>query len=558
MRLPGKVTHALLLAIAFVGLAFRYPMSVSHELGSDTTFIHSLADSILSSGSAVWANNPSAYFGLYGLSYPSGMPFLFAEFSMSSGIQIEGTLLLAGFAFSMAGTVGAYIAARALRDDDRLALAAALIFTTAPFFVKDTSWVGSARGYVTALVPILFWLFLRHMQTRDPRILVMMLGVVLLMGVIHRMGFLAIILLVAYAFSLPFHRVTQQLRFLLTRYESAFRISSTAIAVGGFLGLFYIQFLFPGLAGADVVQQYGNGAFLHGTSFPILVANMLLSLVGKIGILMPLAVIGMIKLAWSRPKGDRDKFLLIAVLVMIPLISLRDYIAEFLTYLFAILVVLPIFVPTRLPLRRTSRQASRRRTVALIVIGVLLLTSIVSSWVLKSYWQDTYVTDGPIPDSLYSAALYMTWQTHGTTLSNQGLSAGRLTAISGLPVLPIGGASEHWFGPQQLTFGFVNQSEVQVRPVALTSISFYTDTIFAPFGVPNAKDDYEAMFYGNLANPTTQHLFQEYRVQYLFVDSTHKTEFQSYIWRPSPMTVQAEAQTYTVYASGDYSLWYLG
>ena len=120
MRFSRRVTYCLLFALVLGALVFRYPLAKGHEMGSDTTFIHSLSDSLVDHGFAMWILHPLSYFGLYALSYPSAMPFLFGSFSVVSGVSIEGSMLLVGFVFSIAGAVSAFVAARAAKDDNRL------------------------------------------------------------------------------------------------------------------------------------------------------------------------------------------------------------------------------------------------------------------------------------------------------------------------------------------------------------------------------------------------------------------------------------------------------
>src|SRR2546428_11301088 len=445
VRLPRRVTYSLILVVNVVAVLYRYPLELGHEVGSDTTFIHSLVSSLSDRGYAAWILHPLSYFGLYALSYPSAMPFLFGSLAEAGGLPVEGAILLSGLVFSIAGGLSAFAASRSIREDDRLALIVALLFSIAPFYLKDTTWVGSGRGFVTALVPAVFFLLLRNMKTRDVRFLFLSALLVILLSAIHRMGILAIFPLIAFGFAIPFHRLTQKLRFALGRYESRFRWASAGTALSGFFLLFYIQFLFPGIAGADVVQQYGTGALFEGSSYIVLLANMAVSLVGKVGPLLPLLVVGLIRLTAARPKEDRDKFLLVAVFVMIPLLSLRDYIAEFLIYVFVLFIVLSVF-----PYRRAFAQ---RRSAATIAVTVLVATSLASSWVMKDYWKNTYYTDGATPDELYSTGVYVVWKTDGTVASNEGLSAGGPAAGLIGPEPPSGGAPRPSVGPLQLAYG---------------------------------------------------------------------------------------------------------
>src|SRR5712691_4860525 len=114
-------------------------------------------------------------------------------------------------------------------------------------------------------------------------------------------------------------------------------------------------------------------------------------------------------------------------------------------------------------------------------------------------------------------------------VTNEGMSAGRVAAISGRPVLPLGGASNHWFGPQQLTFGFVSGDQVSVRLLPITAITFQTDEIFVPVGVPNAKDGYESIFYNTYGASLSNKALADYDINYLLVTNLRPNEFQSYI-----------------------------
>jgi hypothetical protein len=112
VKLPRRVTYCLLGVIVVATVLFRYPLGFDHELGSDTTFIHSLTDSLVASGRAAWILHPTSYFGLYALSYPSAMPFVFGSLSMSAQVPIEGALLITGFVFAIVGALSAFAASR--------------------------------------------------------------------------------------------------------------------------------------------------------------------------------------------------------------------------------------------------------------------------------------------------------------------------------------------------------------------------------------------------------------------------------------------------------------
>jgi len=519
MRLPRKANYCILLALVFITIVFRFPIGVNHEMGSDTTYVHTMANSIVQDGYAKWILHPSSYFGLYALSYPSAAPFMLSSVFLVTDVSIEGVVFLLGQILAIVGVISIYIMAKLIRDDDIFAHSIALLFTLAPFYIKDTAWVASSRGLVVALLPFFFLLLVKHMKTRDIRYLILSLAVFLLLGSLHRMGLLVMLIFIAYILALPLHLVTQRLRFSLTKLERPMRFALVFLALAAFLSIFYIQFQFPGISGANVVEQYESGALLSGRSFPALLINMAVSFVGRVGLLLPLAPIGLIAYAWKRPKESVDKFFLLVVFIFLPLLSLRDYIIEFTIPIFGLLVVTGAISLTMM--------LRKRRQLGAVFLASLLVASVYFSWEMRYRWRDLYVTDKPIPDAVYDAGLYILHREWGTIATNAGLTGGRLAAISGMPNLPLGGASTHWISSQQLMWDYVNGADLEVRLIDLTSISFDTDQIYVPLRVPNAELQWELIFvYGNPTESVS--LMNFYRVHFVASDNSIFPHYTSY------------------------------
>lgn len=548
MILPRRVTYCILIALATVTLIFRYPLGTNHELGADTTFIHTLADSVTKDGIAPWIVHPLSYFGLYALSYPSGMPFMFASGSLTTGMPIEGVMLVFGWIVSLVGAWSAFLLGRALRRDDGFGMIVAVLFALAPFFVKGTFWIGSSHGFVVALLPVFLLLLVRTLKTHGIREFVLAVMLFAILATIHRMGLLAGFLLVAFAFALPFHSVTQRLRVALARYERPARYGTVATAVFGFLGMFYVQFVYRGIGGSDVVDQYSTGAFFQGMSFPTLLANMAISLSGKIGPLFLFAAVGIVAYVWRRPKEAADKFLLTAAIVYLPLLSLRDYMVELIIPIFVILIVVGLmWLWTR---KRHSR------TLAVLVL-LLVVGSVAFSWQMKDYWRDRYPTDAPLTDAAYQMAVYLGRTTNGTILVNDGLSAGQIAAISGNPVMPLGGASQHWNGPQQLAWGYVDPGSLHAHMMPFGEISFNTDNIYIADGVRNAEVDWETMFYYDHPSDADK-LFSRYQIHYIVIDKQYPQSFLSYGELRASTYLQSVLPTtsYVIYDNGAFTSWY--
>ena len=548
MILPRRVVYPLLAAMTLINLVFRYPVDIPHELGSDTTFVHSLADSIMIGGHAAWIVHPLSYFGLYSLSYPSAMPFWFASASELSGAPVEFGTLAFGWIVSLIACWGGFLFARALRRDDAFALLVALLFPLAPFFIKDTFWVASTRGFVVGMLPVILMLLIHSMRRRYLRDTMIALALFVLLAAIHRMGVLSLFFLAAYVFAIPFHKLTQRLRFALVRYERQTRYGIALTAVGVFFGVFYVQYLYPGILGANLIDQYGTSALFNDDTFPGLALNMGVSLSGKVGPLFLLAPIGLLAYIWKRPKEATDKFVLTATLLFLPLLSLRDYIAEFLIPLFIVLAAVALF----------SVQFNRRKLV-IATLALVMIGSLGFSWEMKDYWRNQYGTDAPTSESSYSTGVYLSHMTNGTLVANNGLLAGRLAAITGRSVLPLGGASLHWTGPQELAWHFLTPNDIHVQLLPLTSISFNTDEIYVALGLRNVETDWETMLFYNDPVQARQ-LFAAFEVHYIIVDAQRPTSFLSYAHDRSSAYLASVLPNsyYTFYQDGAVTVWFRG
>ena len=548
MILRKRTIHCCLIVLALINIVFRYPVDVSHELGADTTFVHSLAASIVQEGRASWILHPFSYFGLYALSYPSAVPFIFASGSETSGAPIELTTLLFGWLVAVVGCWGSFIFARTIRRDDSFALLVALLFPLAPFFIKDTFWIASTRGFVVGLLPAFLALLVTSMRKHVYREAALAFILFILLAAIHRMGVLSLFFLIAYVFAIPFHKVTQRLRFALVRYETQTRYAIAGSAIVLFLGIFYLQFVYPGILGANIIDQYRSSAFLDSDAFPILVANMGVSLSGKVGPMFALTPLGLLAYVWRRPKEATDKFVLTAALLFLPLLSLRDYIAEFLIPLF---IFLSVFGLTALRLNR--------RKIVTVALAIVVFGSAAFSWEMKDYWREHYGTDAAISDSSYSTALFLRHRASGTIVSNDGLIAGQLAAFSGRPTLPLGGASLHWTGPQELPWHFISPEGVRVQLVPVTTISFNTDEIYVALGLRNVESDWEAMLY-YVEPGVAEQQFLTYDVHYIAVNTMRPDTFLSYAHdRPSLyLATVLPSSSYIVYENGAMTVWFRG
>jgi len=557
--LSRKTTYCFLAVLILVNLIYRYPIGITHEVGADTTFIHSLANSLSQEGYAKWILNPLSFFGLYALSYPSAAPFLISMISEMAGMSIEFTILILGTFFGVIGSVSSFLVAREIIKDERYAFIVALLFSLAPFFLKDTTWVGSSRGFVVAFLPIIVLLLLKRLRSGDSRYLVLAIVAFVFICSMHRMGFLGVFLFIAFGFIPSLHRITQRIRFALVKYEKVFRIMAVLVALLGFFLLFYVQILFPGYGGFDIREEYRLGTFFEGESVPVLLLNMGVNFTGKVGLLAPLTIIGLVMYTWKRPKEVHQKYILMLVFILIPFLSLRDYISEFMILFFVFLIAFAmVYSPAFL--RRGGK------TLGILAI-LLLLVSAAFSWEMKDYWRDKYRTDDQIPEDTFDASIYIKSRTTGLIAANDGLMVGSVVAVSGRSALPLGGASTHWYSAQQLIFGtesdenllFFPPEDLQVRRLNYDEITFNTDEIITATNAPNALIHWEAIFYNIPSSTIVDEKTEQYSIHYVLVLKATPNHFFSYILRPSPMLVgmqNGDFARYSVFENGDHTLWF--
>jgi len=330
-------------------------------------------------------------------------------------------------------------------------------------------------------------------------------------------------------------------------------------ALLGFFLLFYVQILFPGYGGFDIREEYRVGTFFEGESVPVLLLNMGVNFTGKVGLLAPLTIIGLVMFTWRRPKEVHQKYILMLVFILIPFLSLRAYISEFMILFFVFLIAFTM-VYSPVFLRRGGK------TLGILAI-VLLLVSTAFSWEMKDYWRGKYRTDDQIPENTFDASIYIKSRTTGLIAANDGLIAGSVVAVSGRSALPLGGASTHWYSAQQLIFStesdenllFFPPENLQIRRLNYDEITFNTDEIITVTNAPNALIDWEAIFYNLPSSTIVDEKTEQYSIHYVLVLKATPNHFFSYILRPSPMLVgmqNGDFARYSVFENGGHTLWF--
>ena len=134
----------------------------------------------------------------------------------------------------------------------------------------------------------------------------------------------------------------------------------------------------------------------------------------------------------------------------------------------------------------------------------------------------------------------------------------RIHAISGAPVLPFGGPSMHWYGPDQLIHDFENESDLHVKLLPIAKLLPSPPDCWYTFGgVSNAKADYQVIMYHNINADKGQKTLLKYNITNVILHKPLGTHFISYGRRDSNFIPTMKEQNSKIFDSNSEELWYL-
>jgi hypothetical protein len=530
--------------MALGSLILRYPGD--HEVGVDSFAIHTLAESILRQGGAVWMLNPLSYFGWYPVSYPAAGPFVLAALGSLAGMEIEGAILLSSLVFGLVGLLGGYLMARGFRPTGSFPLAVAFIYAFAPRFLAFNLWQASTRNVFMALLPFFIWSLLRYYHTRSLRDLLLVLVTLVTLAAAHRLAVLVVIIAAAFLFSvllLSVYRILKSTRPSLVMRSSRIGLTKwvalgAAVAVGvGFL------------VGTNVLSEYSAGELANGSNAPVELFNLMVSITRSVGLAAPLAVVGLVYSPSVRSPGIREAFAVVGLVVLIPTLLFRDYtgfyILPFLA-LFAGYGVLGIWTRVR------TRTWLRKGFAVGTAIAILL-----TSWAILEY---EVAHNPPISVAAYSGATYLESHVDGyTVVCNDGVVCSKAGAISGVRILPVAGGSGNDPSPEILIYRFYSDGEIRqgaVR-VPIQDLNFNSDSLWVVVGV-NPTEDYVRLVQSPMSNLPNS-LVARYGPFYYLETSSGWSVFygdngETYT---SLLAVSLHQGAYAVYADGSETLWWI-
>ncbi|UCE37891.1 MAG: hypothetical protein JSW00_01210 [Thermoplasmata archaeon] len=550
MKFSKRVNFLLLSFLITLNVALRYP-TVQHELGADSFVIHILGDSITRHHYAKWILHPLSYIGLYPFSYPSAYPFLAADVSVSTGLDVESSIFLISIALGLIGVFGTYFLAREIKKDDLFCFVAALTFTLSPVFVRTTFWQASTRNLFVALAPSCMLLLLKTRGFAINRLNILFVITLFTVGTSHRLGVFMIFILIAYLTGVIMFALYKQILPMTIKSKKlnrSFRIAGPLIITGIFVAL--LGMLISGnnpLQGAQGLVVYQETVFFTGRSIPILLLNLFVSLIGRIGFMILFAMIGFAYLIWKKNKGLYEVFIVVSLIFIFPTIGMRTYSSYFFLIFFSLLAgysFLQIF------------KFLKRKKVTGLALAIMAAALIASVGFHSYMWSHWRVTDYTMTEPTYDCAIYVKYNTNNTYIANNGLKAARISAISGKSCLPIGGATLVDNGPEQLIYDYLHEEDYQIIPIAIDKITVGSDALYKAKGAGNVEQDWTTI-HQTQCDDVSDQLIIKYRLQYSVVDKNWLTGYwafaRSYYSRFLTSSIEAR---YKIYDNGAYEVWY--
>ncbi|MDA0524404.1 hypothetical protein [Methanococcoides alaskense] len=431
----SKVTLMILLLL--LNLVIRIP-SIPHEKGWDSYFIHALANSITTFGTANWWHNWLSVFGLYPYSYASAIPFSLSGLANLTGLtslDMEITILIFSIILGLFSIFTAYVFAGIFYNDFLFKYFMAFFFSVSQGILTFSTWEVSARGPFIIFLPLFIFILLKKMHYTRSLPLLLSIGF-FLMATHHYFYFL-----IPLVGMFIFLKIISRFNF---KWEN--RNYLNYIYVFGILSVFMIPFFTRSMISA-------------GSRYDWLVYVLFIS-VRNIGPPLIFAFGGYLYLILKDDKTFEDRYFLGMVLIFLPFL----YEQKYGIYLLILFITLAIAIALR---NMVDFRIKASKFTAIFLIAILL-----SSVAFSTYYNHgrTERTDNYwyMEDVTYKASV---WTNKYIPDGSHGIGTGgetwRLFPTSDAhPAIPTGGAVI-------AAYGLINISEAEVLKSSPKSSDYY-------------------------------------------------------------------------------------
>lgn len=512
MRARGRRRSLLLpavLSIVCMNIALRYPFADT-LVGIDTFYVTGLAVSITQLGRIGWYTHPLSYFGLTSESEPPAVPLLLSATSQLGGANIVAANYLFTSILAVVGALGAFCLGHKLRGTLSAGLLTAIAYSLAPRFVGFTLNQSSNRDLFLAVLPfvLVLLMIIARGRSRLWTALFLLEVVVLVLLVAHPV---AVLLGAAAVAHLAAPRASK-----LLNYRGIPKIARVLGFFAGVLGLVGLQ-VYQLLPAPFLLQnQYSSGELFAGADPAVTLVNMSIDFAQGIGVLAPLAILGIVT-ALGRPRVRASEvFLLLLILVMAPAMVLGYYVILILLAPLCAFLVLGV---ERLGAGPTA--TSTRKGVAFCLVAALTLAS---SAAMVGVWG---VRSTSLAPSTIDAAHYLSGAPFGYFVSDDPLDTSyRIWTMSGRPPLA-------WSKLPLLIYGAAAPDESESLDV---------------------RDIVSSVLNGAITDTVSQHTLDAYLVRFFVEDVTMGEGGR---FTRSPFGWSLEDHAYVCFENDRYRVWHL-
>jgi len=528
----------LVVATVLLTLSLHYPL-VEHERNqADSYYIHLLSQSIVDDGYATWTYHSLSYFGYYPVSYPAGAPFVIAELSTLTGLNVEATILFSGVLFSVLFCLATFCLARQFVRRPELAILAATLVALGPRFIDTTYWVGSARGPLVVLMTITVFVMIRSNAMKQRKL--SMLSPVFVFGcfAVHHMAVLFVLFGAAYIVAIfgtnyvfPMSKMRRQQR--AVAYVASFAMMTSVLS-----------FVFLDSLGSSFEASFSQTYFVNLDQPALkIIAGLIGSYLNQIGFILIFSAIGLVFILNKGSVSTVGVFLVALVIAVIPILSKSLYVS---------ILLLPFLVIMgMIPLARYSSRKEHGSKIVVAAIFVLVLSSILlQSWSIDKWNASEYLSGDTveISNQEFSDAQYLSSNYPGaySTSNVKGLSI-KMAALTHMSfMMP---------GPPSSINGDVNRDYIH-QTVTWSEASFPVN-LYLWFQYPGDYEIKESVHgllvngvgyvssSGRLSNPVAVSYFSEHSKICFIADNSWDSEFiTEYGILPSEFTKEVKSASW--------------
>ena len=503
---PPKNKVIIFALLVVLNIVIRIP-SIPHEKGSDSFFVHSLANSITMYGQANWWESWLSIFGLYPLSYASGIPYFLSGISQLANIDMEITILVFSLVLGIFSLFASYLLGNMLYPDSIFKYIFAFLFSVSQGVLIFTTWEVSTRGPFIALFPLFLYLLLKFSNGSRLKIGALLLMLLILLFSIHKFSYFAALSLGLMVF------------LLLTR--NRIKIPSNLQTIG-YTALFSFFMLLPFFKRSLVP--------FAGSRYDWILEIFIVQ-VRHVGPLTLLVFGGLVYMLLKQPKRKEESFILLLCAFLLPIIY-SDIYGHFVYLIFSILLV-------SIALTNILNVPSKHFK----TFAILLLICSVSFSGFYNHWRtgesaEEWVMD----DKTYVSAKWANQYIDDTAgaFGNGDRTMRRFMAISdGSPRVLLDSISA-------LTYGFVNFSEIDVQKRSSLSSSYYFDNPYFAGDFHSTDGNVNwVLIQENIDYRSSKEIYDKYDLSYLIMDTKY----------PEPVFESVYEKKISVYDNSRIKIW---